>query len=284
VTDGDALLQAILQAPADDAPRLVYADWLDEHAGDAPCPACDGKGWHPGDVGCSHCGATAVGTVGSGRVPNGFAERAEFIRLQCDLACSCRPLSPPDGTGRRSAPLCRACVREQYEPGELARLLARQMELLAGPHHDWIPPPRPFKSAWGRPPGSDTLEIGWVNLEPDTFATVSFAFRRGFVEEVACAGDSFLSHGAAVRARHPVRVVRLTRMPTLDVDEHVQTQRYRMQLRGGTAERWYGREHIIHARPAALGITRDGHLWGPIRALLADQFEGVTFHPPEGSL
>jgi uncharacterized protein (TIGR02996 family) len=42
-----AFLDAILAAPDDDAPRLVYADWLDEHD---------------------------------------QAERAEFIRVQCDLA------------------------------------------------------------------------------------------------------------------------------------------------------------------------------------------------------
>lgn len=34
MSDGDALLRAILDDPDDDAPRLVYADWLDEH-GDA---------------------------------------------------------------------------------------------------------------------------------------------------------------------------------------------------------------------------------------------------------
>src|SRR5213078_3097387 len=31
MTVAAALLAAIRQAPADDAPRLVYADWLDEH-------------------------------------------------------------------------------------------------------------------------------------------------------------------------------------------------------------------------------------------------------------
>src|SRR5262245_1762516 len=31
VTDGDALIRSILSNPADDAPRLVYADWLEEH-------------------------------------------------------------------------------------------------------------------------------------------------------------------------------------------------------------------------------------------------------------
>ncbi len=47
MTTGDSLLAAIIQSPADDAPRLVYADWLEE---------------------------------------NGDPERAEFIRVQIALA------------------------------------------------------------------------------------------------------------------------------------------------------------------------------------------------------
>ena len=47
MTDGEALVRSILAAPADDAPRLVYADWLDEQ---------------------------------------GRAGDAEFIRVQCELA------------------------------------------------------------------------------------------------------------------------------------------------------------------------------------------------------
>jgi uncharacterized protein (TIGR02996 family) len=31
MTHDDAFLQAILEAPEDDTPRLIYADWLDEH-------------------------------------------------------------------------------------------------------------------------------------------------------------------------------------------------------------------------------------------------------------
>ena len=30
MSDGESLYRAILAAPADDAPRLVYADWLEE--------------------------------------------------------------------------------------------------------------------------------------------------------------------------------------------------------------------------------------------------------------
>jgi len=47
MTEGDALYRAILEAPDDDAPRLVWADWLDEH---------------------------------------GDPDRAEFVRLQCAWA------------------------------------------------------------------------------------------------------------------------------------------------------------------------------------------------------
>jgi uncharacterized protein (TIGR02996 family) len=47
VTHDDAFLQDVLEHPEDDTPRLVYADWLEEH---------------------------------------GLPERAEFIRVQCELA------------------------------------------------------------------------------------------------------------------------------------------------------------------------------------------------------
>jgi uncharacterized protein (TIGR02996 family) len=49
MTYDEAFLQAVREAPNDDAPRLIYADWLEEH---------------------------------------GQADRAEFIRIQCRLARS----------------------------------------------------------------------------------------------------------------------------------------------------------------------------------------------------
>jgi uncharacterized protein (TIGR02996 family) len=47
MTDGDALLRAIIAHPDGDVPRLVYADWLEE---------------------------------------NGDPARAQFIRVQCEIA------------------------------------------------------------------------------------------------------------------------------------------------------------------------------------------------------
>src|SRR5262245_37939918 len=57
MSDQDALLAAIRQAPEDDAPRLIYADWLDEH---------------------------------------GDPDRAEFIRLQIEIDPFRRPNSDLD--------------------------------------------------------------------------------------------------------------------------------------------------------------------------------------------
>jgi uncharacterized protein (TIGR02996 family) len=69
VTDGQALLQAILDYPNDDVPRLVYADWLEEH--DDPA-------------------------------------RAEFIRAQVELASLPEGHPELDGLRKREQELWRA--------------------------------------------------------------------------------------------------------------------------------------------------------------------------------
>jgi uncharacterized protein (TIGR02996 family) len=93
MTEQQAFLWKIAEEPACDAHRLVYADWLDEHAGSVPCPECKGTGrqssWdEDGDregtpcfrwQDCSRC-------KGTGAVPDGRRERAEFIRVQVELA------------------------------------------------------------------------------------------------------------------------------------------------------------------------------------------------------
>jgi uncharacterized protein (TIGR02996 family) len=75
--DEQAFLDAIIAAPDDDAPRLIYADWLDEH---------------------------------------GHAERAEFIRLQSELA-----------------------RKERYDPSRLP-LENREQEILKKHGAKWAEP------------------------------------------------------------------------------------------------------------------------------------------------
>jgi uncharacterized protein (TIGR02996 family) len=85
MTQDEAFLQSILEAPEDDTPRLIYADWLDEH---------------------------------------GDPERAEFIRVQCELA------RLPEGDARR------------------ARLKLRERALLAQHEATWAAPLRGRVSSW----------------------------------------------------------------------------------------------------------------------------------------
>lgn len=82
-----AFIDAIIANPEDDAPRLVYADWLDEHDDQMSCPTCNGDcqvkisvTYVPNNqyTRCQTCN-------GSGCVPNLFAERAAFIRKQLEL-------------------------------------------------------------------------------------------------------------------------------------------------------------------------------------------------------
>jgi uncharacterized protein (TIGR02996 family) len=69
MTDREALLRAVIENPDDDAPRLVYADWLDEH---------------------------------------GDPDRAEFIRVQCVLHGSPRSDDEWKALRARSAALLEA--------------------------------------------------------------------------------------------------------------------------------------------------------------------------------
>lgn len=69
MSDGDALHRAILMRPAEDTPRLAYADWLQENEQSVPCEVCVRTGCE-----CPHW------------VSNEYAKRAEFIRVQVGMA------------------------------------------------------------------------------------------------------------------------------------------------------------------------------------------------------
>lgn len=173
--DERGFLKSLLSSPQEDMPRLVYADWLDENARDVPCDQCV-----DGDVGCSACEGAGVyydppyslnrlacphcdeGMLpdkcqkchGSDTVSDGRRERAEFIRVQCELAAltSCCPVCNPETGHRRDCQLGDRGVA----------LRQRERELLGNDFWQYV--------AKG----------------------VSYACSRGFVSHVACPADMWL--------------------------------------------------------------------------------------------
>lgn len=71
MSDEPALLAAILADPADDTVRLAYADWCDEHEAQVKCPECHGSG-------CV-CEPIKPLVVQERQLPNGRIERFEVL-------------------------------------------------------------------------------------------------------------------------------------------------------------------------------------------------------------
>lgn len=110
-----AFMRAIAAAPDCDTPRLVLADWLEEHAGTVSCDRCYGTGrravysaWANGDGFSRNESEPCLTCHGSRLVSNGCGERAEFIRMQCELAAHERLAFDPNwkaASGLREAEL-----------------------------------------------------------------------------------------------------------------------------------------------------------------------------------
>jgi uncharacterized protein (TIGR02996 family) len=77
-----ALLNAIISAPDEDAPRVVYADWLDEHGGDARAKYIRWK----------ILGPAAIGMVGApGEL---YGRRAEFHAIRSAAVAAFADVAP----------------------------------------------------------------------------------------------------------------------------------------------------------------------------------------------
>lgn len=145
MTHEEAFLQSIVENPDDDTPRLIFADWLEE---------------------------------------NGQGERAEFVRVQCELAKPCR-LGYSDRFHVDDA--CASC-----DP------LWNRERVLSASCREWANLPA-LGSPWfidyhgpkirGQPPRA--------------------LFVRGFVEQIAISTVNFLAHGRSLVRAAPLRQVRL---------------------------------------------------------------------------
>ncbi len=185
MTEESDLLAAILANPADDNVRLVYADWLDERADSPPCP------------------------------------RAEFIRVQCELARTPAHL----GVG---TPLYHDVRTDFYGPMPLDRVLVGFSEgIVPNPRHvelsererglwtmslGWA---HPYVELSERERGLWTMSLGWAH----PYVGARSWFSRGFMSAVTCTAADWLTHGDRIVAAHPIEKVALTTLPPLAADE-----------------------------------------------------------------
>jgi uncharacterized protein (TIGR02996 family) len=160
-TDHAAFLRCICERPAEDGPRLVYADWLEEQ---------------------------------------GDGDRAEFIRVQVELAgsfacdyfpdselLSCRKRGNSDKpTGPRTDLTCDSCNRVESLRARSTALLTQHAREWARPVTEWLPKcsdcdgagqlHQPYPGGWG------VCETCRGSGHDPAF---SYEFRRGFIEHVA---------------------------------------------------------------------------------------------------
>jgi uncharacterized protein (TIGR02996 family) len=162
------LMAAVLERPGDDTARLVYADWLDDHADPGgQCGDCDGHGLIDDSGRGSSEGTTCEACRGfGGWKSDGHRERAEFIRVQCRLS----ELAPHCETSMACAG-CR-CERCQEYDG-----LRRREGMLWFRVREAVAPIGFHLSLFG-----DGATMGVV--AGDENANAGYVVRRGFVDEI----------------------------------------------------------------------------------------------------
>lgn len=206
MSDEAAFLTAIRAQPSDDTARLVYADWLQEHGQD---------------------------------------DRAEFIRVQCEIArfgTSSRQQLRKEAlkalrrqkealhasVGRRGRvivddaiwKLANAMANKLFDEGESRRrvLTRRELDLLDAHRKEWFP-------LLGRSPGfAEDEPLRWWPIQdalPSGARSLHYRIdgtpRRGFLDSLTLDTRDWFRYAALIRATHPVTRVKLSVRPIFGV-------------------------------------------------------------------
>lgn len=183
-----AFLAAICADSTDDTVRLAYADWLDEQ--DQP-------------------------------------DRAEFIRVQCELArpkwtCpGCCPRDPKYNTGGSLYPYCHEGCEQCDEHSALRR---REREL--------------WESGLGVCLQND---VDFLSLNKPLLIDRSGQWARGFLSAITCTAEDWERYGSEITKTQPIEHVALTTRPQNVILEGVPPHNVVMEIyRDWFAKRWPG--------------------------------------------
>lgn len=158
-----SLLSAIIADPDNDLPRLIAADWWQER---------------------------------------GEEERAEFVRLQCELVRIDRKVE-----------VCEFCGTLDWSVHRVpCRVLDLRRRDSRTRSHRWLA---------GTPLGLTRMKIGRRGVEESRFVFSSW-FKRGFVESIGCCLSDWRAHADAICAGYPLRSVDLAAIDDLELVELIQ--------------------------------------------------------------
>lgn len=232
-----ALLAAVCREAnlADDTPRLVLADWLDENDGAAACVRCNGGGWaEPRPTGREiHETIGADGSITRWRNPEPF----EPLKLPPPCPTCGGTGSTPNRFAERAA-LIRGQVRGDIPEAEFTVW-----------SDNWRSPwwVAATGGRWGNSPYATPGHVRtWYDVMRDVMGPTWWAvhrtnhrvvFRRGFPAEVRLTLSLWLDLGPGLVTRFPVDAVRPTDFPATEPQP--------------------GKWHAV--------VETDDHLWGKNR-------------------
>lgn len=187
-TLSQAILDDILANPADDTPRLVYADLLEEQGDSA----------HAEFIRCqirlARCAAEKTSLLNE---ETDWAACSSISASWCPVCGDCVCPYPEDEQCDPKCPLhnraSRHCCLEELTL-EIERLREREAELL---------------SIGSQAKGFNDIFPGYVG---------AWRFRRGFVAEIEMACEPFVEHAGALFSAHPIERVTITDKKVLSDD------------------------------------------------------------------
>jgi uncharacterized protein (TIGR02996 family) len=177
MNDRHAFISAICANPDDDAPRLQFADWLDEQASENSGYIDNNGGW-----------------IVQG---NGYAQRAEFIRVQIELVGMGWVNDSPSLAWGPSAERFNRRLADGRKRRE--ELRTRERELLIG-----------SPKIWGANASFSDFLSGLGYTWPLSPSNLTWEFTRGFVESITCTLADWLTHGPAIIREHPLTRVEIS--------------------------------------------------------------------------